>query len=327
MPVPAEPVPHEAPPRDGSAPVSRRSALKGLGVVAASAATGAAVASWVDGGGRDQDDDLLEYVYGDVAEPAEGRFTDWEDLLRALGEAPPGDKWIAVETNGTVPAGRWDLNGAGFRGRGADRVGLQPNGHPIVLTFADGARLDNVSRHFARDGILLWSDSSAPVVIVDDERSYYFEDDAWVASTNAAFFEVTATDGTLVLFSFRTGSGLVLASTTERPGRDRESIDHTGSGTVIVAMASGNNIFDDDTVKGNGVVIAAIAPAAGIRHPDEPRGGFTHRRSTSVTPLLFSSAENLAYRPSRPADWDPAPADVAGALDQLAARLAALEGP
>lgn len=299
--------------------------MKGLGVVAASAATGAVTASLVDRTDDEIDGDLLEYVYGTVSDPAEGRFTDWEDLIRALAGAPPGDKWIAVDANGEVPAGRWDVNSAGFRGRQSARVGLPPNGNPMVLTFAEGARIDNASRHFARDGILLWSESSTPVVTVDDERSYYFEDDAWVTSTRAAFFEVTAPAGTLVLFSFRTGSGLVRASTTQRPGRDRESIDHTGSATLIVAMASGNNIFDDDTVKGNGVVIAGISSAAGMREPDLPRGGFSHRRSASVTPLLFSAAENIGLRPARPADWHLPPADVGGALDELAARIAALE--
>jgi hypothetical protein len=71
----------------------------------------------------------------------------------------------------------------------------------VFLTFADGARLANASRHLARDGIVLWSDASAPVITVDDERSYYFEDDAWVVSTDAAFFEVTTGSGILVLFS------------------------------------------------------------------------------------------------------------------------------
>lgn len=316
------------PPTDGR--LSRRRALTGLGVLAASATSGAVAATWVDGERAGDEGtgggDLLEYVYGEVSDPAEGRFDDWEALTRALAEAPPGDKWIAVESDRSVPAGRWDLHGAGFRGDEAARVGLPPHGNPVILTFEDGARLDNASRHFARDGIVLWSDSSSPVVTVDDERSYYFADDSWVVSTDAAFFEVTTTGGTLVLFSFRTGSGLVRASTTGLPGRDRESIDHTGSATLIVAMASGNNIFDDDTVKGSGVVIAAMSPAAGIREPDQPRGGFAHRGAADVRTLLFSSAENVAYRPANPGDWPRPPSDVAGALDQLAARLAALEG-
>ncbi len=318
-----------AEPAAGNGRLSRRQALTGLGVVAASATTGALTAALIDdGGGQDVAAavDLLEYVYGETSDPAEGRFNDWEELIRAVAEAPPGDKWVAVETDRAVPRGRWDLNGAGFRGDEAERVGLPPHGNPVIVTFEDGARLENASRHFARDGIVLWSESSRPVVTVDDERSYYFADDAWVVSTDAAFFEVTATASTLVLFSFRTGSGLVRASTTGLPGRDRESIDHTGAATLIIAMASGNNIFDDDTVKGNGVVIAAMSPAAGIREPDQPRGGFSHRNASNVTTLLFSTAENVAYQPANPADWPQVPGDVASALDRLASRLTALEG-
>jgi hypothetical protein len=91
-------------------------------------------------------------------------------------------------------------------------------------------------------------------------------------------------------------------------------------------MASGNNIFDDDTITGNGVVIAAISPAAGIRYPATPRTGFVHRGVTEVTPLLFSTAENVEVKPARREDWPERPTDVAHALDLLAARVAALEG-
>ena len=310
----------EEPPRHGW---SRRSVLRGLGVVGASAATGAVAGARA--GADTGSDPPIDYAYGGE-DDGEGRFDDWGELVAALGEAPPGDKWVAVDGDATVPAGTWDLNGAGFRGREDAGVGLPPNGHPVVLRFADGARLVNPSRRFARDGIVLLSASRSPVVTIDDERSYYFEDDAWVASTAGAFFEVTADAGTLVLFSFRTGSGLVHAGTAGETGPARPSIHHRGSATVIVALATGNHIFDDDTISGNGVVVAAISSAAGIREPGAPRGGFRHRDAASVTPLLFSTAENVAVTPSRPQDWPEAPTDLARAVDLLAARVAALEG-
>lgn len=303
----------------------RRSVLKGLGVVAASASAGA-VAGAVVAEGASADDEPLDFVFDPGGGGGEGGFVEWDALVHALGNAPPGDKWVAVVDGAIVPPGTWDIQGAGFRGQGASGVGLPPNGTPTVVRFADGARLVNASRHLARDGIVLRSESSEPVITVDDERSYYFEDDAWVVSTDAAFFEVTTTGGTLVLFSFRTGSGLVHASTAEQEGPDRASIDHTGSATLIVAMASGNNIFDDDTVDGNAVVIAAISSAAGIREPSRPRSGFRHRGATSVTQLLFSAAENVHVEPARPEHWPDAPTDVAAALDLLAARISALEG-
>jgi hypothetical protein len=90
-------------------------------------------------------------------------------------------------------------------------------------------------------------------------------------------------------------------------------------------MASGNNIFDDDTVRGNGVVIAAISAAAGIRDPMTPRAGFDHRDCRPVTTLLFSAAENVEVHPGRPADWPDAPRDVGHALDLLAERVHRLE--
>ena len=314
----------------GASALTRRSVLRGLGVAVAGGAVGATAATLVDDaeapGGSGPGAATFVWDPGEGADP--DAYGTWESVVDALHAAPPGDKWIEVRRDVVVPRGTWDLDGAGFRGDGANGVGLAPYGNPVLVRFADGARLERAGRLLALNDIVLCSDSSEPVVVIDDERSHYFADDAWVTSTVSPFFEVTAPAGTLVLFSFRTGSGLVHASTAgiDRIDRiDLESIEHRGGATLIVAMASGNNIFDDDTVRGTSVVIAGISAAAGIRQPDLPRTGFRHRRTASVTPLLFSVAENVAYRPGSPDHWPQAPTDVAGALDALAARLDALE--
>lgn len=312
----------------GGSGISRRRLLGGVGAATLGGVAGAGVATWLEGDPSVTTAEGPSTVFvldtGPDADP--DAFRDWRDLVGAIQDAPPGDKCIEVRHDAVVPAGEWDLDGAGFRGNQAQGVGLAPHGHPVVLRFADGARLRNAGRLLAVAGIVLCSDSSDAIITIDDERSHYFADDAWVTSTTAPFFTVTAPAGTLVLLSFRTGSGLVHASTAGIGEAEVESVDHRGDATLVVAMASGNNIFDDDTVAGTSVVIAAISPAAGIRQPDLPRTGFRHRGTTTVTPLLFSAAANVAYTPADAGHWVGAPADVGAALDELAERLDALGG-
>ena len=307
--------------------VDRRALLAGLGGATVGGLAGAGVSAWLDDdpSATASDGPTTTFVLDPGADADPGSFRDWEPLVAALGSAPPGDKWIEVRRDALVPPGDWDLAGAGFRGDRANGVGLAPNGTPVVLRFADGARLEDAGRLLAQGDIVLCSDSAEPVIGIDDERSHYFADDAWVTSTAGPFFEVTAPAGTLVLLSFRTGSGLVHASTAGVGDADVPSLRHRGQATLIVAMASGNNIFDDDTVEGTSVVIAAISPAAGVRQADLPRSGFRHAGTDTVMELVFSTAVNVSYRPGQPAHWTSGPTDVAAALDELAARLDALE--
>lgn len=58
------------------------------------------------------------------------------------------------------------------------------------------------------------------------------------------------------------------------------------------------------------------------RAQDALKRAVTDRSSAAE---LQAQLENAAYAPAAPADWSPAPASVAAALDQLAARVAALE--
>ena len=302
---------------------SRRVVLRQVGNLGVAAAAGAIAATLVDDSPPSASENhRLTFVYGGGGR---GHYDDWATLVGDLADAPPGDKWIEVGADAVVPAGTWDLRGAGFRGRRATGVGPPPWGNPVILRFADGAVVQNASRHLGRDGIVLWSDSAASVIVVDDERSYYFEDDTWVVSTDAAFFEVTAEGDIPVLFSFRTASGLLHEATTELGDSRQPSIEHTGSAMLLVAMASGNNLFDDDTIAGNDVYIAVFASAAGMRDGLGTRAGFSHRAAASVTPLLFSTAENIRVDPAQPRDWPEQPTDVGHALDLLAARVASLE--
>lgn len=308
--------------------LSRRHVLGGLGIAAAGGLVGAGVTTWVEGDPSVVASPAPSSTF--VFDPGPGAdadaFARWADLVDAVHAAPPGDKWIEVRQNLVVPSGSWDLDGAGFRGDRARGVGLGPHGNPVVVRFAEGARLENAGRLLAQGDIVLCSDSAAPVIAIDDERSYYLADDAWVTSTVSPFFVVRAPAGTLVLLSFRTGSGLVHASTADLGEERVASVDHRGDATLVVAMASGNNIFDDDTVVGTSVVIAAMSPAAGIRQPDLPRTGFRHRGTATVTPLVFSAAVNVAYTPTDAGRWSGPPGNVGEALDELAARLDALEG-
>lgn len=308
--------------------LSRREVLGGLGIAAAGGLVGATVTTWVDG-----DPSVVgspapssTFVLDRGPEADADAFGDWAELIDALHAAPPGDKWIEVRSDVVVPAGSWDLDGAGFRGDRAQGVGLGPHGNPVVVRFADGAVLDNAGRLLAQSDIVLCSDSSTPVITIDDERSYYLADDAWVTSTVSPFFVVNAPSGTLVLLSFRTGSGLVHAVTADIGDERVASVEHRGDATLVVAMASGNNIFDDDTIVGTSVVVAAMSPAAGIRQPDLPRTGFRHRGTATVTPLVFSAAINVAYTPADAGHWSGRPGDVGAALDELAARIDALGG-
>ncbi|MBL8774581.1 MAG: hypothetical protein JNK12_01565 [Acidimicrobiales bacterium] len=306
--------------------LTRRSLLRGLGLATAGGVLGAAAVGRFDDGTSEGAAAAARAFVWDPGEGAdEGALSSWEEVVDAVRAAPPGDKWIEVRQDVEVPSGSWDIDGAGFRGDRANGVGLAPHGNPVIVRFADGARLEHPGRLLAINDVVLCSESSEPVVVIDQEQSHYFADDAWVTSTDHPFFEVTAPAGTLVLFSFRTGSGLVHAATAGIGSTRVESIDHQGEAALIVAMASGNNIFDDDTVRGTSVVIAGISSAAGIRQPELPRTGFRHRGADSASAVVFSVAENVGYRPANPADWPEAPTDVAEALDLLAARVAALE--
>lgn len=261
------------------------------------------------------------FVYNSGGTQLGNRFNTWTDLVDRLAVIQ-GPKTVQFEQAETIPAGAWDLNGSTLLGTG--------NFGGLVVTFADGCTLTGLGTLSAALGITLYSESTDPIVTVAASQSFYFQDDALVASKSAPFFDVTATTG-LVLFSLRTGSGFARPSDLGIGGGDYESVQvpaEAGSTlTVIVAETYGSTIMRDDTIRGPGTVVHAVYTPVTLRAFGQPITGDVQTNLTGWSTVYGSDADRMLYVPATPADWTGAPASlpVAAALDELAARVVVLE--
>lgn len=252
--------------------------------------------------------------------------TDWEQLVAAL-QTVPGPKSIQVVGDDVVvdTPGVWDLNGAGWIGDG--NLGRGYEGSSMV-TFGDGVTFVHPGRLLASGGVVLnnASTTGSPFTLTGND-SAYFDNDAYGVSTGGTALVTVDAAATGVLVRFAFGSGLLQPSRLSLPAPNQAAlhIDPASSGTVV-AMPGGNTLMDDDTIDGGGVIIYAASAAAGVGNPMLPPTGFSHSGADFVARIPVGVLDNLAYRPSEPADWDDQdPPSAAAALDELAARVRELE--
>lgn len=182
------------------------------------------------------------------------RFNDWAELMDASGDvAYGGDRFILFEqpestamTTVDMPVGGWDLNGLGWQGL----AGSSPSaGTGVQLTLPDGFKLVNAGVDFAKNGLLIYTQSSEPVIDIGGSgRSFYLSNDAIICSQQCEFFRVSATSG-LVLFSIRLGAGIRRPSEVGIEGGDYESVNITGSPSFCLTAEPigysniGDNVF------------------------------------------------------------------------------------
>jgi hypothetical protein len=213
--------------------------------------------------------------------------------------ATPGVRIILIDPSldtATIPSGTWNLdNCILFSQFSGDNT--------ATLNVAIGATL--TFRALRLEGILLESQAtSSPITIGSGTGAALFLSSALL----------TADAGAAPLIHVAAGS---VAFTLSLDGNASELGDGThpvlqvdsGAGSVQIQLKN-NAVLDANSLTGAGAVTVAYQDSVTI---GSPVGG-------AATLLPLSTAPQVAYSPSTPGNWSPAPSQVAAALDQLATR-------
>lgn len=243
-------------------------------------------------------------------------FANGDDWAALVDQLRPGMSIEVIGTDAEVPAGEWDLNGAGFVGEGV--LGIGPNGNS-TLTFQEGASIINPARRLASQCVELVSASSAPVYVAPATvTSIYLDDDALLSSLDAPFILVP--NGASLLCSVSTGSGFLTGENVLR-------VD-TGGFTYVV-YAYGNTSMADDTISADGtVIILIVSPAGPVPNPFGPAQGLSH---TDAPGLGIANASRAPYIDIEPISGlgstvQTALANLKGLIDSYEPRVKS-EGP
>jgi hypothetical protein len=255
-------------------------------------------------------------------------FTVFADLVEAAA-AIDGGGTIFVPDDATIDApGEYDLNYFGFASNGSTRGFSR-----TILTIPDGVTFKRPGYILAQSAIVLYSTSSEPVVSVEatnaeSSRMFILENDGFVASKAAPFFELSASTNTSYVFiSMRHGGGIAKPSDVGIRGGDHESVQVApGNGFVVLADVAPPLGLHDGTVRGEGTVIwnrytsaifgQGVSPERGSRQPNAP----------AFRELINGTTALLLHDQADAEDWMIEDGSTAAAsLDELADRVRELE--
>jgi hypothetical protein len=290
------------------------------------------------GGGPADGNTPYVFVYDTTQAADANRYDDWATLIAAVGDVH-GPKIIQIDGQETVPAGAWDLNGAGFRGNGVGHGAFGVSGTGAQLTFEDGATITNPSSDFASDGIQLVSASDDHVLEITEAATLIFSRNSYVMSVKldgltdpAPFIRVGHSSGTVQLVN-EYDSGWTTSFPVLPPAFTQNApifLDHQAfvftefrDRAGVIGASDASILGDTILTTGNGVAVRYIETLL----IDGPDGSLI---SAASQPLLdagagyalvaLSSNSYLAsYTPFDPSQWTTAPTNTAQALDMIAA--------
>ena len=271
--------------------------LESLLALARARATGSGV---IAGGSK-----TFVFQPGGTASP--NVFTSWAALYSALNASTPisangfrAPTTIQIDDSfvspAVIPAGAYNLDSVTF----TSISGFATGG--ATLSLAAGVTITAGTLTFSDWLLLVSSVQGAPVISVSgaaQRLNLFVNNGAQLTMPAGSSPLIAVTNGSLVavLNAFgRLGDGVHNVITTVAPGSTE--VVAAGISTVAVASIGG----------------AGAAAALYVNDSSSPIN------IAGATVLLFSRATLVAYVPGVAGNWFPAPATVAAALDQLAAR-------
>jgi hypothetical protein len=249
------------------------------------------------------------YVYNTSVAPGGSRFDDWSDLMDAIALIS-GPKSITFEQNETIPAGAWDLHGVTLSGNF-----LPVGGGAVVVTFAEGATISDTTNMSVREGLLLTTESSSPVVTITGPGTFdiiVVDTNSGVASKNAPFFFVDDS-ANFVLAVLNGGGGLCNALAGADGGQQVVEVTAT-AGFAAVSLSGIAARMDDDTLVGAAPYFLRLIQGVGINHD---AGLVQPNFAGPIIDQFFTDARNLGYNPGGTGGVLTA-TDVQAAIDELA---------
>ncbi len=235
------------------------------------------------------------FVYKEGASNNGNIYGTWADLYLALNNVL-GPKTVYFDDSVTspcvIPPGNYDLSQVTF-----DNATY---GEQVQVQVADGVTwiglvaINNIAIEFLTS------------IIVEslNQRAMFFEGTTIVNNGSSPIWN-TPTGAQFQIFK-----GVVL---TGNPGAP---ILEISSGQSFQLVANQFSNANSDAISGDATTTLQVF------HADESSGVVLPQTNFAGTlgVVLLTTATKLAYAPSTPLDWSPAPDDVAEALDQLAAR-------
>lgn len=270
-------------------------------------------------------------VFDPTATSSDGNvYKTWPEVVDAVGQsAGPHTIYIASDAHAT--SGTWDLGDiVTFMGTGTDWFFTG-----TTLTLDEGCVFDPPPSFVLVDaGLLLLSASSSAVITQQAQmgglaamRGGTIASETtplYVADNTGDLFDplpmiavlVMNEEGRLINGDLFPG----LASAGNSPLMELDEV------IISVNFGGGLSTLTDDIIQGYGQLVLGINGTAATHPPTSfSNPGFTPAGSTIVN--RSTRASSLGYEPAAPADWDTPPSEAQSALDELAARVAQLEGP
>lgn len=228
-------------------------------------------------------------------------FTTWVSLYDAASLAPGGVSVLVDSTlaTATVPTGTYNVDNWTFKGESS---ALSAAGR--TLHFAEGA-VFNFTNVYLQDQVVFLGDNTAtPVMSPATGASIWIRMGASLRANTTAgvapFVSVTA--GTVLIFCFSFSS---IGTTTTN-----NTVTVAAGATVIVDAVTKPTIRAH-AFAGLGTLSVFADSSLILLTPQDIT-------TTTINPFL-DLANQVQYSPATAGNWNPAPAQVAPALDQLAA--------
>jgi hypothetical protein len=235
-------------------------------------------------------------------------YTDWA-LLMAAAAVRAGHKTIEIDTSlgaANVPAGAWNLDDVTLVPRVPAGTGA------TTLTFEQGATITYELLEVR--GPLQLVQASSVVVATAQENSLLlllYGANIKVQPAAAPFLEVTAAEVAAQIVALAAGIG-----------QNNNPVIQVDAGAICTIHAYDQAGIHSDALSGGGTAIVFYDASSA---PGAPQTVAT----LTLTPVDL--AADVGYTPAVPGNWQPAPATIAAAADQLAApnfvQALALAGP
>jgi len=239
------------------------------------------------------------FVFRPGGVPAGNVYTDWPTMMADV-VVQQGPKWIEIDSSiapALVPAGVWNIADCTFStSPNVTAPGPPPGFGTGLLTWSNGATA--TGNLLALRNIKFASASAAPVLTSASLVTYVDLYNSLVVSNVGAapFFSFTANFPLMTLFNSNLGDGVRNVVTTAVTLALR-LYENSGVAAHALAGVGAFSSLQDDTSTTN---------------PTQDNGG-------TQTIQLLSAASRMSFTAGVGGNWQPVPATVNVALDQLAA--------
>lgn len=250
---------------------------------------------------------ITSFIYNSSGGTGPARYDDWADLMTAIG-AVDGPYAIQFEQVETIPSGTWDLTLGTLNGNGVAAT----NGG-IYAVLDEGCEFVGSGSLNVDKGFGLLQSGSTPSLPLGGTGEF-----AQVIFGNGAG---AATVGTEPLIQIASGNNGVIALPVGgqlTPLGGYPVVDLIGTAECYIACQTGS-IVNDDAISGSGVVVYVIQASGALLSYNQPNF------SGTLDKYVFTNSANVGYTPTTSSDWDSTNYTVQSALDELAARVRALE--